>query len=454
MRAGKDEKMKKNGFKRVLSIALTAVLVAGTITFPPHEASKVQAATATVKKINLGTAGFTSPTSTGSDATEWEGSKVYYGNKLWRVLDPSHDSNGTAGSAFLFSDELQGSKAYNDNYDNVTWAVCSLRRYLEETFLGYTFTSKEQNAIKITKVGNPGNQDLNTDGGRDTNDKLFLLSLEEVKNAVYGFGSDAARILCNTVEKYKQSFWWLRSPGIDNWFAAGVNVFYGKVDSVTLQVNDDLTYVCPAFNLNLDSVLFSSASGVSKSTFTSVETDNVGANTWKLTLKDDSETVGVTDGQTVLQNGSTVTVPYIYTGDDVSQISIMITDKAYTESDAGILYYGALTTTLNTTTKAGTGTFTLPAGLPDGYKIYMMAEDVNESNLTDYSSLPVKINPIVPSNVTIINPAESHITRSLTAGNGTAAQTGLTGAMTPVIYTADDGYYFPATYSVTGSNGI
>ena len=36
----------------------------------------------------------------------------------------------------------------------------------------------------------------------------------------------------------------------------------------------------------------------------------------------------------------------------------MITDKAYTESDANILYYGPLTTTPDST-KSGTGTFTL-----------------------------------------------------------------------------------------------
>ena len=45
-----------------------------------------------------------------------------------------------------------------------------------------------------------------------------------------------------------------------------------------------------------------------------------------------------------------------------------------------------------------------------------------------------------------------HMTK--TAGSGDAEQTGLTGAMTDVVYTANEGYYFPENYSVTAVNGI
>ena len=48
--------------------------------------------------------------------------------------------------------------------------------------------------------------------------------------------------------------------------------------------------------------------------------------------------------------------------------------------------------------------------------------------------------------------AGDHMTK--TAGSGDAEQTGLTGAMTDVVYTADDGYYFPEDYSVEEVNGI
>lgn len=46
----------------------------------------------------------------------------------------------------------------------------------------------------------------------------------------------------------------------------------------------------------------------------------------------------------------------------------------------------------------------------------------------------------------------SNMTKTETSG--AASQTGLSGAMTDVVYTADDGYYFPTDYSVAAVNGI
>ena len=43
---------------------------------------------------------------------------------------------------------------------------------------------------------------------------------------------------------------------------------------------------------------------------------------------------------------------------------------------------------------------------------------------------------------------------NMTKTSGEASQTGLSGAMTDVVYTADDGYYFPTDYSVADVNGI
>ena len=55
--------------------------------------------------------------------------------------------------------------------------------------------------------------------------------------------------------------------------------------------------------------------------------------------------------------------------------------------------------------------------------------------------------------------AEATHSVTITAGEnmtttGNASQTGLSGAMTDVVYTADDGYYFPTDYSVAEVNGI
>ena len=50
-----------------------------------------------------------------------------------------------------------------------------------------------------------------------------------------------------------------------------------------------------------------------------------------------------------------------------------------------------------------------------------------------------------------VTPAD-HMTRKTNSGEAT--QSGLTGAMTKVVYTADPGYYFPESYSVEALNGI
>ena len=54
--------------------------------------------------------------------------------------------------------------------------------------------------------------------------------------------------------------------------------------------------------------------------------------------------------------------------------------------------------------------------------------------------------------VSVTITAGDHMTK--TADSGTASQTGLSGAMTDVVYTADTGYYFPENYSVEAVNGI
>ena len=53
---------------------------------------------------------------------------------------------------------------------------------------------------------------------------------------------------------------------------------------------------------------------------------------------------------------------------------------------------------------------------------------------------------------TVTVTAAAHMTRKTTSGLET--QSGLTGAMKEVVYTAEDGYYFPNNYSVSPENGI
>ena len=386
--------MKRNGkvFKKTLGIVLSAAMLVSGMTFMPGSAVEVQAA-ATTKDVNLGFGGISDPTSTESSATAWTGSKVYYGDKLWRVLDDS---------GFLFSEDLLETKAYHDTLSGITWENCTLRSYLNgQTFLNSNFTGTEQDAIKDTSVTNDSNPDYSTAGGNNTTDKLFLLSLAEVRNTDYGFGSDATRAA--------SSWWWLRSPGYYDDRAADVD-YDGYVYSNGGSVSNVNGSVRPALNLNLSSVLFTSASGASKSSFGVVGDSNVSNNTWKLTLEGTENTLGAnkTNGKTSLTAGYSaenliISHSAATTLTDATQVSAMLTDSYGT-----VLYYGSV----NSDTTATSSTVTIPAGLAVGtYSLYVIAEDVNTGNLTDYATA---LGTAISINV---NAAPS--TYAVTVNNGT-----------------------------------
>ena len=82
---------------------------------------------------------------------------------------------------------------------------------------------------------------------------------------------------------------------------------------------------------------------------------------------------------------------------------------------------------------------------------------VNGTPILAYQSKGIKkievygyVTPATSYSVTIT--AGDNMTK--TTGSGDAEQTGLTGAMTDVVYTADNGYYFPTDYSVAEVSGI
>ena len=72
----------------------------------------------------------------------------------------------------------------------VTWEECSIRAWLNDVFIS-SFDSSVVEKICETCVKNDDNPEYGTDGGRDTVDKVFLLSIEEAQRY---FESDTARI--------------------------------------------------------------------------------------------------------------------------------------------------------------------------------------------------------------------------------------------------------------------
>ena len=157
---------------------------------------------------------------------------TYAGKSLdWKVLDVS----GT--KAFLLSTKVVKDIKYHDQEGTVTWGECSLRKWLNGTFLTTAFSKDEQAAILTTTVDNgtdQGNPEWPNSGSGDTKDKIFLLSYAEFKRYVEGTdfsiceaaystkpGEDMrVKLLDNGTEA---AFWWLRSPGVNGKQAAYIN---------------------------------------------------------------------------------------------------------------------------------------------------------------------------------------------------------------------------------------
>ena len=152
---------------------------------------------------------------------------------------------------------------YNTKYENVTWSSCSLRTWLNGTFLKAAFSSNEQKAILTTSVDNSksqGNSSWFTNGGNNTTDQIFLLSYAEAGKY---FSSNTDRICKPTAYAKAQGaytndsgncWWWLRSPGINLNLAAYVTTD-GSLGSSRL-VNRGYDAVRPAFWINLESDIF------------------------------------------------------------------------------------------------------------------------------------------------------------------------------------------------------
>ena len=179
----------------------------------------------------------------------------------WRVLQSEN------GEAFLLSDVILDKQLYNENDKYVTWEKSSLRAWLNKKFIKRAFIDEEREKINITEIVNQDNPVYGTEGGNNTFDKIFLLSLSEVSEQQdgekYGFLDDEIRACGKSDFSKTGSWWWLRSPGSYSLDAAEVNDD-GWVGRYVSRVDSSYGGVRPALHLNLSSSnLFSYAGTVS-----------------------------------------------------------------------------------------------------------------------------------------------------------------------------------------------
>ena len=135
----------------------------------------------------------------------------------------------------VVSDKTLDCRKYNSSKTSVTWETCTLRKWLNGTFLNKAFSIAERAQIQNTTVSADNNPPYSTNPGNATTDKVFLLSINEVEKH---FNSEEARKCtptayakaqgASTSDTYKTPsgaatcWWWLRSPGISQYGAAGV----------------------------------------------------------------------------------------------------------------------------------------------------------------------------------------------------------------------------------------
>ena len=156
----------------------------------------------------------------------------------WLVLAKEGDK------ALVISRYALDCQQYNTTHTNVTWETCSLRKWLNGTFISNAFSSDEQNMIQTTTVTADKNPSYSTSPGNNTTDKVFLLSITEINKY---FSSYSARQCQGTAYCYAQGayktdngncWWWLRSPGGISDYAAYV------YDNGSVRSSGDLvTYV-------------------------------------------------------------------------------------------------------------------------------------------------------------------------------------------------------------------
>lgn len=182
----------------------------------------------------------------------------------WQILKRYDD-----GTALVLSDEILSLKHFNEDSKSVTWENCSLRKWLNEDFYNNAFSDAEKKLIEQEELVNSDNDTFNVNGGNETQDKVFLLSIDDITNESYGYDNDFE--VYDPARKAKSPFiygdegfhvssegcleWWLRSPGCDSNYFACVNC-YGAIDDAGFRQNDGYRGVRPAMRIILnDSII-------------------------------------------------------------------------------------------------------------------------------------------------------------------------------------------------------
>ena len=108
---------------------------------------------------------------------------IQFGEYDWRVLDVQDDR------ALIITEKIIDIRAYHNELTDITWADCDLREYLNGEFYNNFNANDKARIIQVTN-SNHYNYWYRLEGGLDTDDHIFLLSLDEVINKLHSYGLD------------------------------------------------------------------------------------------------------------------------------------------------------------------------------------------------------------------------------------------------------------------------
>ncbi len=321
--------------------------------------------------IQLGTDALSKNVNTATAPTVYFGQDHENNPGAWRVID--YDGNSAAGIAgnmtLLAANNMGLSKFGASN----AYADSALKEAIDA--LADKLTAKETDAVEKRTLASGNYDEENTDGvaGSAVSNAVFWPLSSKEANAV----NNDLRVVDPEHPGWASSYWWLRSPDED--YSTAFVADRGEVRYYGGYSTSKEFGVRPAFDLNLDSVLFASAAVGGKPDGGLTPISEYSGNEWKLTLLDSSRNFAVTEKAVNGAPDDTVTLHYTGATTGINEyISAIIADNSGTQ------YYSRVA---QPTAESGTVEIKIPSNLaPGSYTLKVFSEQYNGDYNTDYAS--------------------------------------------------------------------
>ena len=323
------------------------------------------------KTIQIGTDALNKTVNTASAPTVYFGQNHENNPGTWRVI--GYDGSGVTSAQGDITLLAAGNMGLTRFGPNAAYAESDLK--VATDALAGKLTTEETAAVEKRTLASGSYNGENTDcvaGSAVSNAVFWPLSTKEA-NAV----KKDLRVVDPEHPIWASSFWWLRSPSENVYNTAVVN---GDGDVITGGYNVILDFgVRPAFNLNLNSVLFTSPAVGGKPDGGLTPIPEYSGNEWKLTLLDSNRSFTVTEKTADAAPDDTITLHYTGATTGINEyISAIIADSS------GTRYYGRVA---QPTAESGTVEIKIPSDIaPGDYTLKVFNEQYNGDYNTDYAS--------------------------------------------------------------------